>query len=157
MERLMNGLLAVVTQIEPAHWFALGFALLVAEIVTGTTYLLWPAAAAAVTGLLAQFTPADIAGQWATFAVLAIVLTLTGHFYVRGRWLKRQDGEQLNERAHTLVGQIGLADGAFVAGLGRVRLDDTVWRAESGDAIELGDKVSVVGVDGATLQVKRAV
>ena len=124
----MIDVLALVMQIEPAHWFALGFALLVAEIVTGTTYLLWPAAAAALTGLIAQFTPADLAGQWATFAVLAIALTLTGHFYVRGRWLKREQGGLLNERAHTLVGQNGLADGAFVAGVGRVKLHDTVRR-----------------------------
>jgi membrane protein implicated in regulation of membrane protease activity len=141
--------------IEPTHWFALGFAFLVAEILTGTTYLLWPAAAAALTALLALFAPADIAAQWAVFAVLTIALTVTGHFYVRGKWLKRQENTVLNERAHTLVGQIAIAASAFEAGMGRVRLGDTVWQASSAEAIADGQQVTVVGVDGSTLQVKK--
>jgi membrane protein implicated in regulation of membrane protease activity len=153
----MDEVWSIFLQIEPAHWFALGLALLVAEIVTGTTYLLWPAAAAAVTGALGLFAPGDVAGQWAVFAILTIVLTLTGHFYVRGRWLKRNaSAPPLNERARDLIGQQALADDTFVAGLGRVRLNDTVWRAASAEAIGPGEKVEVVAVDGATLQVKRA-
>jgi inner membrane protein len=153
----MESVLAMLMQIEPAHWLALSLALLVAEIVTGTTYLLWPAAAAGVTGAFALLAPGDIAGQWAVFAVLTIVLTLTGHFYVRGRWLKRTPaGAPLNERARGLIGQQALADSEFVAGLGRVRLNDTVWRAASAEAIGPGEMVEVVAIDGSTLQVKRA-
>ena len=150
-------MLAWMSHIEPTHWFALGFAFLVAEILTGTTYLLWPAAAAALTALLALFAPADVAQQWAVFAVLTIVLTVTGHFYVRGKWLKRQEHTVLNERAHTLVGQSAIAAAPFAARMGRVRLGDTVWQASSADAIGAGEQVTVVGVDGSTLQVKKTV
>lgn len=153
----MNEVTAIVMQIEPAHWFALGLALLVAEIVTGTTYLLWPAAAAAVTGAVALFAPGEVMGHWSVFAILTIVLTVTGHYYVRGRWLKRPaGGPLLNERARDLIGQQAMADSEFVAGLGRVRLNDTVWRAASAEAIGPGEKVEVVAIDGSTLQVKRA-
>lgn len=153
----MDEVTAIVMQIEPTHWLAFALVLLVAEIVTGTTYLLWPAAAAAVTGALAFFAMGDVAGQWAVFALLTIVLTVTGHFYVRGRWLKRPaGGPPLNERARDLIGRQAMADTEFVAGLGRVRLNDTVWRAASAESIVAGEKVEVVAIDGSTLQVKRA-
>jgi membrane protein implicated in regulation of membrane protease activity len=152
----MDGLFEVLTRIEPMHWFAIGLAFLVAEVVTGTTYLLWPAAAAVITAAFALVMPGNPLAHWAVFAVLTLGLTLTGHTYVRGRWLKRKEHLVLNERAHTLVGMSGLADGAFAAGVGRVKLDDTVWRATSAEAIGAGERVEIVGVEGSTLLVKRA-
>ncbi|MES1203280.1 MAG: NfeD family protein [Pseudomonadota bacterium] len=152
----MDGLFAVLSRIEPRHWFAIGLAFLAAEVVTGTTYLLWPAAAAVITAAFALVMPGNPLAHWAVFALLTLALTLTGHFYVRGRWLKRKEHLVLNERAHTLVGMSGLADGAFAAGVGRVKLDDTVWRATSAEAIGAGERVEIVGVEGSTLLVKRA-
>lgn len=153
----MDALFAVLSRIEPMHWLAIGLAFLVAEIVTGTTYLLWPAAAAALTGVFAFFMPESVAAQWAVFAVLTIALTFTGHFYVRGRWLKRDDsGTALNERGAALAGQKAIAEADFAAGFGRVRLNDTIWRAASSEAIARGEMVEIVSIDGATLQVKRA-
>lgn len=151
----MDAVFAVLSRIEPAHWFAIGLAFLVAEVVTGTTYLLWPAAAAAVTAAFALIVPGEPLMHWAVFAAGTLVLTLTGHYYVRGRWLKRIDPVTLNERSQTLVGNSALAEGAFVAGVGRVKLDDTVWRATSADAIGVGERVEIVSVEGATLHVKR--
>jgi membrane protein implicated in regulation of membrane protease activity len=149
-------LLDMLSQIAPAHWFAIGLGLLVLEIVTGTTYLLWPAAAAALTGLFAFATPAEVPVQWAVFAVLTVALTLLGHFYVRGRILKPRGGDDtLNERASALIGQVALAEAPFEAGHGQVKLNDTIWRAASGEAIVAGEKVQVVSVDGALLRVKR--
>jgi inner membrane protein len=153
----MDALFDMLARVEPMHWLAIALVFLVAEIVTGTTYLLWPAAAAALTAALAFLMPVDVAVQWAAFAVLTIVLTFTGHYYVRGRWLKRTDeATPLNERATTMAGQKGVAEADFAAGFGRVRLNDTIWRAASSDAIARGEMVEIVSVDGATLQVKRA-
>ncbi len=151
----MNALFDMLARVEPMHWLAIALVFLVAEIVTGTTYLLWPAAAAALTAALAFLMPVDAAQQWAAFAVLTIVLTLTGHYYVRGRWLKRTDPVTLNERSQTLIGLTGVAEAAFVAGFGRVKLDDTVWRATSADEVAIGERVEIISVEGATLRVKR--
>jgi membrane protein implicated in regulation of membrane protease activity len=154
----MSDTLTLMMQIQPWHWFALGIVLLIAEVLTGTTYLLWPAAAATVTAAFALFAPGEAAAEWVVFAVLTIALTLAGHFYVRGRWLKPRAGDtRLNERSSTLIGEIALAQAPFQAGHGQVKLNDTIWRASSGEAIGTGDRVEVVAVDGALLLVKRAV
>jgi membrane protein implicated in regulation of membrane protease activity len=153
----MGETFALMQQVEPWHWFALGLILLIAEILTGTTYLLWPAAAAAITGVFALFGPGEVMVEWVVFAILTIALTLAGHFYIRRRWLTPHTPGDINERATTLIGQAGLADGAFVAGHGSVRLNDTIWRAASAEPIAPGDRVEVVAVEGTTLQVKRAI
>jgi membrane protein implicated in regulation of membrane protease activity len=152
----MDGLFEVLSRVEPLHWFGIGLAFLAIEVVTGTTYLLWPAAAAAITAAFAVIFPGASSLHWAVFAVLTLALTLTGHFYVRGRWLRRTDLVTLNERSQTLVGLVGVAEAKFTAGVGRVKLDDTVWRATSADEVGLGERVEIVGVEGATLHVKRA-
>jgi membrane protein implicated in regulation of membrane protease activity len=90
------------------------------------------------------------------FATLTIVLTLTGRAYMKGRWLTRGGEEQLNERAAQMIGQVAIADAAFVAGFGRVKFADSVWRAASDDPIEAGAQVEIVGVDGTMMRVKPA-
>lgn len=152
----MDALFEVLSRVEPMHWFAIGLAFLVAEVATGTTYLLWPAAAAAITAALALIFPGNPVLHWAIFAALTLALTLTGHFYVRGRWLKREQGHGVNERGHHLIGQHAHAEGAFENGVGSVKLHDTIWRAVSDDAVGAGERVEILSVDGATLRVKRA-
>jgi membrane protein implicated in regulation of membrane protease activity len=149
-------MLAWFEQMQAWHWFALGLALLVAEIFTGTSYLLWPAAAAALTGFLAWIAPLSPIAAWTVFAGLTLVLTVTGRRFVRGRWLNRGASEHLNQRARSLIGQQALAESDFAAGFGRVKVADTAWRAQSEDAIAAGERVEIVGADAATLKVKRA-
>lgn len=157
----MDTLILLLSEVRPQHWLALGFLLLIAEMVTGTTYLLWPAVAAGVVGL-AAFSPAvGWQAQWILFAVLVIGLTLIGR-PLRARLYDRfKSAPVLNERAADLVGQRGAAAGAFVNGLGAVRINDSVWRARSwdlgADPIEAGMAVQVLSVEGVTLTVKPAV
>ncbi|MGE0829430.1 MAG: NfeD family protein [Hyphomonadaceae bacterium] len=150
----MDALLAFINQIEPWHWAALGLLLLIGEVSTGTTFLLWPAVAAGLAALAAW---AGLSGpmQLAIFAVVTLVLTLLGPKYVRGRWLAAKENTTLNERGAQMVGQRGQAMEPFVNGLGAVKLGDTRWRAQSGEAIGAGDAVEVVSADGVTLNVKR--
>jgi membrane protein implicated in regulation of membrane protease activity len=152
----MDAVAALVGALEPWHWAALGLALLIGEISTGTTFLLWPAVAAGLTALVAWIWRIDGATQIGLFAVATLVLTAFGARYVRGRWLAPADGPRLNERAAQLHGARGEAADAFVNGAGRVRLGDTVWLAQSRDAIAAGESVEVVSSDGPTLIVKKA-
>ena len=152
----MDLLLNTLSHLQPAHWLAFGFVLLIAEMLTGTTYILWPAVAAGITGLLA-FSPA-VTWQWqiALFALLTIVLTLAGR-PLRGRLYRRNGASLLNERAASLVGQRGATAGPFVDGLGAVHINDSVWRAKSAEPIAAGGvTVQVLAVDGSTLTVKPA-
>jgi membrane protein implicated in regulation of membrane protease activity len=154
----MDFLLKSLSLLQAQHWLALAFILMIAEMLTGTTYLLWPAVAAGITGLIA-FSPA-LGWQWhlALFAVLTIVLTLVGR-PLRNRLYHMRAGASpmLNERAASMVGQRGATAGPFVDGLGSVRINDSIWRAKSAEPITAGGvPVQVLSVDGSTLTVKPA-
>ncbi|MES1156838.1 MAG: NfeD family protein [Alphaproteobacteria bacterium] len=152
----MNGIVSLLSAIAPQHWLALGFILLIAELLTGTTYLLWPAAAAALTaGFAAAFPGAPWEAQWAVFAALTIGLTFIAHPYVKAWRTRKKDEPLLNDRAAALVGVRAAAARDFVDGLGAVKINDSIWRAKSADAIEAGATVQVLSVEGATLNVVR--
>jgi inner membrane protein len=138
----------------PWHWFGIGLVLLMAELATGTTYLLWPAVAAWITALFLLAVPMALPVQLLAFGVATLGLTVAGRRYLKGRWLKGGDKE-LNDRGRMLIGASGVAAGTFEHGVGRVKLGDSEWRAESKDSIGAGDAVSVLAFEGATLKVVR--
>ncbi|GAN00133.1 putative activity regulator of membrane protease YbbK [alpha proteobacterium U9-1i] len=148
----MDALLALLALIEPQHWLVLGLVLLIAEMASGTTYLLWPAVAAFITALVAFF-GVDAWLQLTLFAVLVIALTYFGRPLVQS--LRKRDDSNLNERGQALIGTRGIVT-EFANGAGAVKLGDTVWRAVSDEALTSGESVQVDAVDGVTLKVKRA-
>lgn len=150
----MDSVIAFFAETTPWHWFGLGLVLLIAELSTGTTYLLWPAVAAWLTAILLLIFPLPLPFQLLAFGAITIGLTLSGRRYLKGKWLKGGDKE-LNDRGRMLVGASGIAAGNFENGVGRVKLGDSEWRAESADAIGAGDAVSILSVEGATLMVAR--
>jgi membrane protein implicated in regulation of membrane protease activity len=152
----MDAIFILLAAIEPQHWLALGLVLLIAEMATGTTYLLWPAVAAGITGLVAFVAPIGWGAELALFAVLVIALTIFARPLLRNRLVKESDNPELNERGTALIGAQGSVSQGFVNGLGMVRINDSVWRAQSVEAIEVGAPVQVLAVDGVTLTVKRA-
>ena len=149
----MNSVVDLLSQLQPQHWLLLGLVLLIAEMASGTTYLLWPAVAAFITALIAWIAPIDWAASMGVFAVLVIGLTWFGRPLVQ-RWRDEGKANGLNERAQTLVGARGVL-AAFANGAGSVKLNDTVWRVVSAEALQPGETVEVAGVTGTTLTVKR--
>lgn len=147
--------LAFLSTVGAPHWFALGLVLLIAELATGTTYLLWPAVAAWLVGLVLLFLPLALPAQLTLFGVATLATTLTGRNYVKGPLLG-PGAALMNDRARQLVGAKGQAATNFEHGIGRVKLGDSEWRGASEDAIGAGDPVVVLSVDGATLNVRRA-
>ena len=137
-------------------WLALAAALLAIEVATGSGWLLWPAASAAVVGVLVAFAGLHAAPAIALFAALTIVTT-----FLARRFLPRAlgaHGHDINDNIARLVGHRGRAVGAFQGQQGRVFIDGKEWAAElAGDGpLEAGADVEVVGVHGARLQVKGA-
>ncbi|WOI52090.1 NfeD family protein [Parvularcula sp. LCG005] len=136
-------------------WFVLGAVLLILEIMTGTTFLLWPAIAA---GLLGLITTVQLDGQWLTqwllFAALTVGLGIVGRPYA-DRWFNKTitDKPGLNDFAAGKLGKRGTVAGTFEAGQGRVRLGDTEWSARTLQSSPLTDgaAVEVVGTDGTVL------
>ncbi len=135
-------------------WLGAGAALLAAELVIGTEWLLWPAVSAGVVGLLAAFgLEFPLRDQLALFAVLTVASTFVGRSVLKRR---RVDGVDVNEHL-ALPGRIGEAAGPLVAGRGRVLVDGAEWRAElDGDGdLPAGAGVEVVErLDGARLRVR---
>jgi len=149
----MDTLISLLNAMGPQHWLVIGLVLLIAEMVSGTTYLLWPAVAAFVTALIAWIAPTGWAAEIGIFAVLILVLTYFGHPIVK-RWRNDGAANGLNERASSLVGARGVVTN-FANGAGSVKVQDTVWRAVSEEALEAGSPVEVASVDGVTLRVRR--
>ena len=149
----MSAILTLLSAIEPQHWLVAGLLLLIAEMLTGTSYLLWPAVAAFITALAAFLGLGGVADT-AIFAVLVIGLTIFGHPIVR-KWRHARDGRALNERAAHMVGTRGVLT-AFSNGVGAIKINDSVWRAESEETLQAGEQVEIASVHGTTVKVRRA-
>jgi membrane protein implicated in regulation of membrane protease activity len=135
-------------------WVAAAAVLLTIEVSTGSGYLLWPAASAAVVALLTGF-GLGAPGEVIVFAVLTIVSTLAARRWLPHPFLAR--GPDINDPHHRIVGRTGRAASAFQSGHGRVFVDGKEWAAELEDGGELasGAHVRVTGVlSGACLKVK---
>lgn len=151
----MEGLAGALDAIEAWHWLVLGLLLLIAELLTGSTYLLWPAAAAWLVGLFMLFVPIGWPAQLAVFGLATLLSSLTAGRLIRNRKSLRALGIALNESSARLIGQRAQAQGDFVNGQGRLRLGDTVWQGHSAQALRDGDYVEVIAIEGATLSVSR--
>jgi hypothetical protein len=137
-------------------WVALAAGLLAVEAVTGSGWLLWPAASAVVTALLAAFTPISLPQALAVFAGLTLVTTFLGRRYLPHGL--RGQGHDINDNVARLVGHEGRVVSAFSNRAGRVFIDGKEWAAEldDGESLEAGARVEVVGVHGARLKVRGA-
>lgn len=138
-----------------SRWLMIGFALLILEVLTGTMYMLWIAAAAMIVGVIMFILPVlDWQMQLLLFSILTAVLMYVGHTYLRP---KMQGGEpsDLNDRARSMVGMRVKAVANFDTGRGRVQVGDTQWRAsmKTGNA-KAGDELKIVSVVGTTLDVE---
>lgn len=151
----MDSLLEMLGRLNLWTWWAIAGLFLIGEVMTGTTYLLWLAAAATLTGLVGlEFLGVAWPIQLGVFAVLSLILLWAG-----GRWvtpmLKAGADSGLNARGKRMVGQTVIVAGDFASGRGRVSFGDTEWGAQTIDASnpETGVVLRVVELDGVTLKV----
>ncbi len=137
------------------HWWILGGALMIAEMLVPGVFLLWLGIAAGVTGLVAFVAP----GLWwqaqaVLFAALSVLSVWSWREYQR-RHPTQTDRPTLNRRAEQYVGRRLTLDQPIVNGRGHVRVDDSTWRVEGPD-LPAGTNVAVTGVNGTILRVERA-
>lgn len=136
------------------HWvWLIAAALLgIAEILVPGVFLIWLAAAAAITGFVTLIFGVPVAFQFALFALLAI-----GAVYLGQRWYANNPVESsdpmLNDRVARLRGETLIVVGAIENGRGRVRVGDSVWTCRGPDCAE-GTRVRVTGADGTCLTVE---
>ena len=137
-------------------WIAIGAIFLIAELFSGSGWLLWPAGAAAVVAIVTRF--ADFGpGNIVLFVVVAIIATYLGRRYLPPAG--KGAAHDINDPTPRLVGRQGETVSPFKAGLGRVFVDGKEWAAEleGGGDLPASAKVEVTGiVGGARLKVKPA-
>lgn len=130
-------------------WGTLALVLAAAELVVPGVFLIFLAIAAAITAIVELFVPMGGAFQLLIFAVLSALSVSAGRLWYLGRPASSAD-PLLNDKAARLVGRSVMVSEAIVHGEGRVRVDDSSWRASGPDA-PVGARLTVVEVDGATL------
>ena len=135
------------------HWWVLGFALFVLEMLLPTGFvLIWIGAAALLVGAVAWLVPAL---SWGAQLILFGGGSLLAFFL----WKKYRhespasDQPSLNRRGHSYLGRSFTLTEPIINGVGKLHVDDTQWRIMGSDAAA-GCTVKVVAVDGATLKVE---
>ena len=157
MESDTNIILAFLESMNATKWGIIAVVLVGAELVTGTTYILWIAAAAFILAILTFLIPMAWELQFFLFTVLSIALLFVGHFYLRPL-MKSDEPSDTNNPVRTMVGRRVVAFSDFDNGEGRVTVGDTQWKASSdADNLKTGDKLVITSVVGATLIVEPAV
>jgi membrane protein implicated in regulation of membrane protease activity len=135
------------------HWLAFGVALMVLEILAPSTFFLWMGLAAmAVGGLLWLMPGMGWEMQVILFAVLTVIAIGLGRRYVKKHPIET-DRPTLNVRGAQSLGRILTLDQPIVNGVGRARMDDTIWKVLGPD-LPAGTRIEVIGVEGISLRVK---
>ena len=134
------------------HWLAIGLLLAAAEIAVPGVFLIWLAAAALITGVVAWIVPIGLPLQIVLFAVLAIASVFVGRNYLRANPIAGAD-PKMNDRGARLIGETVVVTQAIVGGDGRVKQGDSEWLVKGPDA-ELGTRMRISGHDGAVLMVE---
>jgi membrane protein implicated in regulation of membrane protease activity len=136
-------------------WLAFGAALLAIEASTGSGWLLWAAASAAVVGLLTLMGVRGLPLEVGLFGALTLATTLLSRRFIHK---VQGDSKDINDQTTRLIGKTGRSVGPFVEGHGRAFVDGSEWIVDLEGAADLapGAKVVVTGVAGSRLTVKPA-
>jgi membrane protein implicated in regulation of membrane protease activity len=137
-------------------WWLLALVLIGAELLMPGFFLLWIGLAAAVMGLVLIFLPPlPLLSEAVLFVVLALVSCFVYWKFVRNALDEPSTAPLLNRRAEQHIGRRYVLETAIVNGQGKARVGDSLWLVK-GPELPVGATVEVVGVEGATLQVKIA-
>ena len=135
------------------HWLVLGLLLMLAELILPSTYFLWMGMAALAVGVLSWLIPGmsfDV--QTILFAVLSVSAILLGKRYFKRHPIK-SDRPMLNVRGAQNIGRIATLHEPIINGVGKVHLDDTLWKVVGPD-LPVDARVRVVAVEGISLRVE---
>jgi inner membrane protein len=147
LERIFN-------ELGPWNWMALGFVLLILEILVPGVFLLWIGLAALIVGALSLML--WDAGFWVwqlqvvVFLALALACAFAGK-KIMGTRGGDTDQPLLNRRGDQLVGRTATLTEPITNGSGRVRIGDTVWRV-SGPDLPAGARVRVTAATDLDLE-----
>lgn len=138
------------------HWWVLGLALLLLEMLAPGAFFLWMAVATGVVGALLLVAPGlGWEYQVLVFAVLSVGSIVAWRIYLKKNPTET-DEPLLNKRGAQYVGRTFVLAEDMPLGRGKIQVDDSTWRAvcDAGDDIAAGSRVKVTAIDGTTLKIE---
>jgi inner membrane protein len=139
----------------PWFWWIVAGVLLIGELLAPGVFLLWLGVAAALTGIIHWMFGWGWQGEAITFAALSIALVAASWRLVMNQRNTATDQPNLNNRHANYIGRTVKLEHAIDHGLGKVRIDDTLWEVEGPDLAK-GTSVTVKSVKGMNLLVEKA-
>ncbi|MFV1993671.1 MAG: NfeD family protein [Acidiferrobacterales bacterium] len=137
------------------HWWIAAALLIILEILAPGAFFLWMGISAGIVGLLLLIAPAiSWELQLFVFTVLSIISVVAWRVYLKKNPIQ-SDAPTLNRRGQQYVGRVFTLTEAIVNGVGKIKVDDTLWKV-SGKDTPVGSGVRVTEVDGAILRVELA-
>jgi inner membrane protein len=135
-------------------WWGLTILFLVIEAFMPGVFFLWLGIAAGVLGGVVLFFP-DLRWEYQVilFASIAISSLLVWLRYGR-RHPPASDQPLLNQRGQQYIGRIATLEEGMINRQGKLRLGDSVWKAEGDGDYPAGSRVEVVAVDGVIMRVR---
>ncbi len=148
----MDDVSSIFANLGAWNWLILAGLFFVLELFAPGIFLVWFGIAAAIVGAVALIL--DVSWQWQfmLFAALSLVAVFAARKFLRSNDAQ-SDRPLLNQRAQQHVGKSYMVADAIENGRGKVKIGDTLWRAEGPDAAQ-GAHVKVTGADGTTLMVE---
>ncbi|MCC3702230.1 NfeD family protein [Rouxiella badensis] len=134
-------------------WLSLGGLLLAAEMLGASGYLLWSGVSAALVGALIWLVPLPWEWQGVAFAVLTVIAALLWAAWLKRKTTVSESNASLNQRGQQMVGLHGHLLEQPENGYSRIRIGDSTWRVSCADSLNIGEEVTVTGVEGNTLRV----
>jgi len=135
-------------------WWIIAAVLLIAEMLAPGFFMIWLAAAAALTAIVHLIYPMDWTSEILVFAALAAVTIAATWRVVTGGWKAKSDQPNLNQSHYAFVGKTFYLERAITDGHGKIKVDDRIWDVMGPD-LPKGTEVRVTAVEGLRLRVER--
>ena len=132
-------------------WWIIAVVLIILEVSAPGTFFLWMGVSAGIVGTTLLLFP-ELAWelQLTLFATLSIVTIVLSRRYLQ---TNKGSDSKLSQRGNRYIGRTVTVAEAITNGIGKVQIEDTLWRARGADAA-VGEQVKIVAIEGATFEVE---
>jgi len=140
------------------HWVVGGIALILAELVVPSFFIIWFGLGALLVGLLALAFDFSLTAQLATWTFASVAMVVLWFRVFKQSFVRTHSGTADGE----VIGEIGLLVGAVAPfERGKVRFQRPIlgseeWVCLADAAIPAGERVKVLAVEGSFLKVGKA-
>ena len=132
-------------------WWIIAVVLIILEVPAPGTFFLWMGVSAGIVGVaLLLFSELTWELQLTLFAALSIVTILLSRRYLQKN---KGDHSKLSQRGKRYIGTTVTVVETITNGMGKVRIEDTLWRARGADTV-IGQRVKIVAIEGATFEIE---